>query len=515
MELLPSWTKAGSWTLGRDPLGMQATSVRLYRTLVPGLTNVTNRLRYYSFYCWVIQQYEQTEHSGDEAKWRIFIRRAEALYALACYVVDPQHSDGLAGGLWAGAFRQSLPTDLIDLRPHTDKPGQSGQYLKAVRGNFGQFYIASMTEVGLLTPSGRIPIVSEQSGREMANAFAESVGKSTSLISSAIKTGTVTPEQLIEVGSVAHPSRIPVGSKELSLLRSYLLAMNAPEGSGAARRASAWLLLDLLRHGVSADDETSVREAFYNRRIPGGSTYPVSGSTIDRWMAFQANELCHVAFEAILNALLTNLQNHPLGMDPNLLLENLLGPPLAKLSATGQTWQEWATVTGVNFVGSEETLAEPILSALSNVELASNPDCLINALQLTATLWLRWGGEDTSVRDTIERHAGNGGRSLSGVLRTLNAEASNTVADALRQTVRRHLIADHLTIAGRKLAASGTFTYHFTLSDGVMSDGRVTTYAYTNPRLRNLIRFLQDAQLYDGSTVTDDGMEFLNENQPV
>ena len=232
---------------------------------------------------------------------------------------------------------------------------------------------------------------------------------------------TVTPEQLIEVGSVAHPSRISAGSKELSLLRDYLLAVNAPEGSGAARRASAWLLLDLLRHGVSADDEASVREAFYNRRIPGGSPYPVSGSTIDRWMAFQANELCHIAFEAILNAILTDLQNHPLGMDPNLLLENLLGPPLEKLGATGQTWQEWATVTGVNFVGSEETLVDPILSALSNVELASNPDCLINALQLTATLWLRWGGEDTSVCDTIERHAGNGGRSLSGVLRTLNA----------------------------------------------------------------------------------------------
>ena len=131
MELLPTWTKAGSWTLGRDPLGMQATSVRLYRSLVPGLTNVTNRLRYYSFYCWVIQQYEQTEQSGDEGKWRVFIRRAEALYALACNVVDPQQSDELAGGLWAGAFCQALPVDTIDLRPVTDHPGESGQYLKA------------------------------------------------------------------------------------------------------------------------------------------------------------------------------------------------------------------------------------------------------------------------------------------------------------------------------------------------------------------------------------------------
>lgn len=515
MELLPSWTKAGSWTLGRDPLGMQATSVRLYRSLVPGLTNVTNRLRYYSFYCWVIQHYEDTEHSGAEAKWRIFIRRAEALYALACNVVDPERSDGLAGGLWAGAFRQALPTDTIDLRPHTDQPGQSGQYLKATRGNFGQFYIASMTEVGLLAPSSRIPIVSDQLGRDMAKAFAESVGKTTALISSAIKIGMVTPAELEEIGEAAHPSRIPADSREMNLLRSYLLATNEQEGNGTARRSSAWLLLDLLRSGVSAEDESGIRKAFYNRRLPDGSDYQASGLTIDRWKAFQANELCHIAFEAILNGLLTELQNYPLGLEPNILQKKLLDPILAKLGTKGRSWLDWATEIGIGFAGSEETLAEPILTALRDVEHASNQDGLSNALQLIATLWLRWARTETSVRDMIERHAGRGGRSLAGVLRTLDGQASSSVEDAVIHTVRRHLIADHLTIAGRKLAASGTFTYHFTLSDGVISDGRTTTYAYTNPRLKNLIRFLRDADLYDGTIITEAGMRFLSENQPV
>jgi hypothetical protein len=43
----PMWTKPAVWSAGRGPLGMQATSVRLYRRLAPGLTNVTNRLRYF------------------------------------------------------------------------------------------------------------------------------------------------------------------------------------------------------------------------------------------------------------------------------------------------------------------------------------------------------------------------------------------------------------------------------------------------------------------------------------
>ena len=43
----PLWTTMGSWTVGLDPLGLQSTSITIYQTLVPSVTNITNRLRYY------------------------------------------------------------------------------------------------------------------------------------------------------------------------------------------------------------------------------------------------------------------------------------------------------------------------------------------------------------------------------------------------------------------------------------------------------------------------------------
>jgi hypothetical protein len=46
---------------------------------------------------WVIQHYEEIEHSENDEKWKVFVRRAEALYALACYVANREQSDGLAG----------------------------------------------------------------------------------------------------------------------------------------------------------------------------------------------------------------------------------------------------------------------------------------------------------------------------------------------------------------------------------------------------------------------------------
>ncbi len=119
------------------------------------------------------------------------------------------------------------------------------------------------------------------------------------------------------------------------------------------------------------------------------------------------------------------------------------------------------------------------------------------------------------VRDEIAQFAGSNGRSLASVLETLNLHAATKVNTAITEALRRHVVLEHLAIAGRKLAASGTFTYHFTLADGLLSNGTPTTYGYTNPRLRNLWRFLRDAKLCDGDKVTPVGLSFLNENQPA
>ena len=193
--LSPMWTKPAVWSAGRDPLGMQATSVRLYRRLAPGLTNVTNRLRYFSFYCWAVDIYERKVHSADLKRWQVFIRRAEAIYALASNLVDGPQSLGMAGGDWANRMKADLAAntdwDTFDLKPHTDRPGEAGQYLKAKGGNFGQFYVASMLEVGMLAEFMGIPIVSEGYGRQLARSFSESIGAAEDGLLDAIVSGSV------------------------------------------------------------------------------------------------------------------------------------------------------------------------------------------------------------------------------------------------------------------------------------------------------------------------------------
>ena len=85
-------------------------------------------------------------------------------------------------------------------------------------------------------------------------------------------------------------------------MRDFLLANTSDVVDEMPRLSSAWLLLDLVRRGVSLDDEAAIRRAFYHRLLPGNKRYLQSGHIIDGWRLYQANELCHIALEAWLNA---------------------------------------------------------------------------------------------------------------------------------------------------------------------------------------------------------------------
>ena len=48
---------------GLDHLGIELVSVNLYQAMLPGITNVTERARYYSFYPWTVHSMPRTAPS--------------------------------------------------------------------------------------------------------------------------------------------------------------------------------------------------------------------------------------------------------------------------------------------------------------------------------------------------------------------------------------------------------------------------------------------------------------------
>ena len=141
---------------------------------------------------------------------------------------------------------------------------------------------------------------------------------------------------------------------------------------------------------------------------------------------------------------------------------------------------------------------------------------LLAAIKLLGILWHKWGTGAEQVQQEVERYSARAGASLSGVLATLREASNSTVCEALEAVVRRHVIAEHLAIAGLKLAFSNNYTYRFVLEDGLLSYGVVAEYGFTNPRLRNLATFLVDAKLIDSDgEITEKGLELVNEFRPA
>ena len=67
---------------GLDHLSVQAPCINLYGKLLPGITNVTDRPRYYSFYPWVVWALEQRGFRNYDDAFIDSYRKADSLFTL-------------------------------------------------------------------------------------------------------------------------------------------------------------------------------------------------------------------------------------------------------------------------------------------------------------------------------------------------------------------------------------------------------------------------------------------------
>src|SRR6185369_11833717 len=124
---------------GLDHLGIELVSVNLYQALLPGLTNVTERARYYSFYPWIIHRYAQEgpEERTKEAWWNWF-RPLDFGYAVACLAHEFELGQDLGSSVVGAVkarelIKEQAPAATIDFGAFTGidasgKPTKDGAY---------------------------------------------------------------------------------------------------------------------------------------------------------------------------------------------------------------------------------------------------------------------------------------------------------------------------------------------------------------------------------------------------
>ena len=103
------WLERPTEKVGLDNLGTQQPSIFIYTQLLPGVTNVTDRVAYFGFYPWFLLAFEKRFPDASEAELKSELRRADCLFTLIAErhaIISKDHDDSIHGAACAG--RQKL-----------------------------------------------------------------------------------------------------------------------------------------------------------------------------------------------------------------------------------------------------------------------------------------------------------------------------------------------------------------------------------------------------------------------
>lgn len=490
------WTDIGD-VRGLDPLGMLSPIEACYQSLLPGLSSVTTRLRYYSFHCWWLAAYARDRPSNSKEEYDLRARRAEALFALASLYQpgasgQQNYEQGLAGYYFAYA-KLSSTDDVIDFEVEA-APYKQGQptYLKAEGGAFGGIYAPQMMEIGLLTRGashGRF--VPTAAGLALAERFAETVGEAGPLFLSAAQNCRVGRSDLARLAAFRPGSIAPL-SGEAQALRDLLLARSVGSARQTRRRDTLLAILDLAsRAEASGVSQNGLR--WHWMETEPDPTDP-RRDTHEGWRHYQSGDTIRVVYEALLRHALQPLESNPTGRSlPGLARE------LSANLGSGGSFSEW--LASLEEEGSSVSLRSLQTDAL--VRGAS----LATIFRPIARLRRLWSGRMEALLTSYR--SGLNTRTVHDELAWIESQARAPAEGAVAELLAQRVLRRHFWVATRKFRQQLSYTYLFEIDDARLRFRQMPDVAPSGPRLGTALQFLEDVGLLSRGRITDIGREEL------
>lgn len=495
----PDWTEIGQEG-GLDPLAMQRPIEIIYQALVPGISTITLRLRYYSFFCWMLEAYARTIGNTDPAVFRSFQRRCEILYALIAARGPSER--GVTGIEWA-EHHLSSGDDVIDFRGGADTDAIEDRYIKNKAGAFGAIYSTQMRDMDLLIfgeDNNPVPICTER-GVRLAAAYDKMLGPTLRMeLLQTVDRGNVSVAALDSLARMS-PSNIEPGGDEHCLLRELLvISSSSDSGNDLRRKQTLRKLLRLsLTSGARPRTDAVKWTWFMDRAVDTEADDQVS----DLWVLYQANDLLRLAYEYLLAAGLRLLSHSPARQ---LRLHSLVTEltELAGFSAE-IVWAEYGEDC-LRQLGLNQTqdVYRQMTSAMSKGDL---PMVATSAFQLIALLQhtCREFSSVIEARLPFSQHF----QSLRTELDFLNKRMAEPTISVATTIVRDRIIKRHLWIAARKFRNQKAYTYLMEPADGVVRFRQDFAPAPSSPRLDQALNFLTDLKMLGKDGITPVGRQTL------
>lgn len=487
------WACNDGFKAGRDPMGIQNSSVATYGCILPGLTNLTGHIRYYSLYCWLLSEYDEMERNGktEDMHQYNFIRRAELIMALVMKDIDIK---AVVGTNFIQHEKYSLTEEgYYDIEEGADY--ESGEkYWSFKSGAFGQYYLGSLNYFSLVKiEENRFYLLNK--GKELAKAFKESVSSEVrNLFLDCIIYGAVSDKELKDLQPIGLHS-IKENSKEWTMLNELLISKDS-DGSSLRRESILLMLKDIQEQKVSVSD--FVQHRFLNRGdVTDGAPFA--------WYFYYLCEVLHYCIETIFCLVLNKidyLHNPPFGVLLDTITEEILSNMKEEqLYDTINEWKDDCTFT----------INDWWLQVKQDIKDREYTLSVVHALPLLLRLYNEYKCNeqafiDFEVNHNLDRQRGifsEGQKAYVG--KHLSLDLRGYIAALVRQVMNEHTV-----VAIAKMGSNNVDLRKFILEDGCVILVEIRYPNQTNPRIESLHNFLVDMKyLTEEDELTDIAHKFI------
>lgn len=521
MKIDTAWVEPPYTIGGLDHLGAQAPCVLIYGQLLPGITNVTDRARYYSFYPWLI--WSLARRFPDDENETSFVerfRRADCLFTLIAEhhaqctdKISERHGAAMVGRQkLVSAVQRVFNGEILKLVKFTANDSEDRYFMNRM-GGLSQYYAGTLSDLRVLD-AGRKPWFrfTKEVGKPIAEAFDMSVPAD--LFWNVLERGEVADASLRQLHAFCPCHLRKTDSRERERLTDIYFDRKGEYGEEGTQRKRSLALIQRLIDKQSPGIEFSeyvFRAAVYGNALPGTTSWDIPAdleSTREKWAVYVRNDLLSVAIQAIFAIAL-----------------KMLAPQIAGEFYLCDTVEEFARVfkesdlvagftadMGCATFGSWLSDIESALPALGEWSADGHE------MPLAQHIVRSWGSESDAavlaaairvlailaIRDDLNRMPYEGLAITPQALQDypINLYTFRRKAAGWREMPPGDVVYDavvwcmntHLRVSLRKLHRTSSATFRFRPSErGLqLTDGNIPAPSNTSPRFRQAFQILMD-----------------------
>nr|WP_314839233.1 hypothetical protein [uncultured Flavobacterium sp.] len=512
----PFWAKSADFIRGRDPLGIQNSSISVYSILLPGMTNLTLRLRYYGFYLWLLDEYHQLP-SESIFKQNVrgqynFIRRAELI--LSYFMVNKFPAEqSVVGSNFAIKYINDLEKQSYynialgaDKLPETIK---NAVYWDYISGAFGQYYVGTLMALQLIDAKTEGYFERTEKGKKLANAYRDSIknNESMTLFLNRIKEGKLYAKDLEHLLDFALNKEITNSSEEAFYLDMLLdfdgEKFKNTKGVLSDQRKETILLF--LNYLAVNDDKNAWKDfplTIYNVFLEN-STENNNDAALG-WYYYYLNELVHFSIETIFWGILLKMEREQQTIAD--FIENSTTSILQHIKDNFKDIDNLTLAEVLDLVVNLEASSSEYIEFI-NEDLKEKND--VAGMCDGILLLLKLYNESIGNVSKIEQYATDfalfdkNGNALSIFKNFIDLNKELKFPEFI-STIIKTILNDHTAIAYRKMGSGEKNLLKFILEDNYLIHIETMTPNFTSPRIKTLYNFLIDLGLISKDGILSD-----------